>query len=128
MEDKQEAEQLLKCAVDNDAADRRLAAHLGILYAMQILGLDNFGSDVTAIVSGPERGQARQRTTREVENSSSPAVLAGAATAIPNLSIRASRGQPVDRELFQFSVKLIEKARGLAPSDAAFRGPMPMIE
>jgi len=128
VEDKQEAEQLLKHAVENDASDQRLAANLGFLYAMQILGLDNFAGDVTAIMSQPEREQARTRATSELEYSSNAAVLAGAATAIPNLSIRASRGREVDPELFQFASRLMTKARSLAPSDVAFRGPMPMIQ
>ena len=128
VEDKQEAEQVLKRAVQNDTANQHLAANLGFIYAMQILGLDNFAADVTAAIPESEREQARTRATSELGNSSNPAVLAGAATAIPNLSIRASRGQAVDPELFQFASRLMARARTLAPSDEAFRGPMPMIE
>ncbi len=128
VEDKQDAEEILKRAVDRDGRNQRLAANLGFLYAMQILGLDNFAGDITAAIPATEREQARTRATSDLENSSNPAVLAGAATAIPNLSIRASRGRPVDPELFQFASRLMAKARSLAPSDEAFRGPMPMIQ
>ena len=95
---------------------------------MQILGLDNFGGDVTRAVSAAEREEARRRAAGELENSSNALVLAGAATAIPNLSMRASRGRPVDPELFQLSSRLMAKARAMAPSDEALRGPMPLIE
>ena len=128
VEDKQEAEQLLRRAVESDPVNGRLAANLGFLYAMQILALDNLGGDITRPVPPAEREEARRRAMSELENCTNALVLAGAATAIPNLAMRASRGRPVDPELFQFSSRLMAKARSLAPSDEALRGPMPLIE
>lgn len=127
VEDKQQAEDLLKRAVERNTGDQRLAANLGFLYGMQILGLDGFAVDFAPDTS-PARADAKQRAITELESSSNPAVLAGAATAIPNLAIRASRGTQVDPELFQLSAKLMAKARTLGPNDEAFRGPMPMIQ
>ncbi len=127
VENKQEAEQLLRRAVESSPDDRRLAANLGFLYAMQVLGLDSFGG-VTSDAPAAEREDARRRAESELESSSNALVLAGAATAIPNLSVRASRGRPVDPELFQLSSRLMAKARVMAPSDEALRGPMPLIE
>lgn len=127
VEDKREAEDLLRRAVEREPGNQRVAANLGFLYAMQILGLDGFALEVAATVSS-ERADARQRATTELENSSNAAVLAGGATAIPNLAMRASRGTQVDPELFQLSSKLMAKARTLTPNDDALRGPMPMIE
>jgi TonB family protein len=129
VEDKQDAEQLLRRAVDGDPGNQRLGANLGFLYGMDVLGLDSASGEIAATIPAAEREQARQRATGELENSANPAVLAGAATAIPNLAMRASAGRPVDPQLFEFASKLMAKARTLAPpSDEAFRGPMPMIQ
>ena len=128
VENKQEAEDLLRRAVESEPAERRLAANLGFLYAMQILGLDNFGGDLTSAAPAAEREEARTRAVSALENGSNALVLAGAATAIPNLAMRASRGRPVDPELFQFASRLMTKARSMAPSEEALRGPMPLIE
>lgn len=127
VEEKQQAEDLMRRAVEREPGNQRIAANLGFLYGMQILGLDGFAVDFAPDTS-PARADAKQRAITELESSSNAAVLAGAATAIPNLAIRASRGTQVDPELFQLSSKLMAKARTLAPNDEAFRGPMPMIQ
>lgn len=127
VEDKQEAEEFLRRAWERQPGNQRLAANLGFLYGMQILGLDGWGGGLTD--SPPaERAEAKRRAIAELENSSNAAVIAGAATAIPNLAMQASRGAEVDPELFELSSRLMARARALAPNDEALRGPMPMID
>lgn len=110
-ENKQESEQLLKRAVDAAPSNRRLATYLGFLYATQV-------------VAGQERGRA----VSELENHPNALVLAAAATALPNLAMRSSGGQPVDPEILQLSSMLMVKARALAPSEEALRGPFVLID
>jgi hypothetical protein len=127
VEDKLQAADFLRRAGERQPDTQRIAANLGFMYGMQILGLDRWAVDFDGSPSA-ERSQAKQRAITELDNSSNPAVIAGAATAIPNLAMRASRGGQVDPELFQLSSRLMAKARTLAPSDAGLQGPMPMIE
>lgn len=128
VEDKGAAVDLLKRTLEADPGNQRVAANLGFLYAMEILGLDSFSGEIAATIPSAERAAAVEQAKTELENSSNAAILAGAATAIPNLAMRASRGQAVDPELFQLSSRLMARARSLAASDETFRGPMPMIQ
>jgi TonB family protein len=128
VEDKGGAVGLLKRALEADPGNQRVAANLGFLYAMEILGLDSFSGEVAAPMPPAERTAAVEQAKTDLETCSRAAILAGAATAIPNLAMHARRGQAVDPELFELSSRLMARARSLAPSDEAFRGPMPMIQ
>lgn len=126
-EDKAQAESELRLAMAKNPEDRRLAANLGFLYALELLGLDSMRGDSSAEVSAADRERVAGQARRELEAQTNPAVLAGAGAAIPNLAMRATVGGPVDPELFQFATNLNQRARKLAPNDAELSGPMPMI-
>jgi len=147
VEHKAEAEEQLKHGIAGNPRNHRIAANLGFLYAMGILGMHDFAGNipigeseaaravsvqrVTRIPIGESdaaRAETVQRVTRELESCSNAAVLAGAATALQNLAIRASRGAQVNPEVVEFAAKLMARARALEPVDEAFRGPMPMIQ
>ncbi len=105
-EDQEDAERVLRRALDADPQNREIAANLGFLYAMEILA-----------------GHA----TTELEQSSNAIVLAAAGTALPNLAVRASAGRVVDEKIFDLASQLSVRARKLAPDDPDIQGPMPLI-
>ncbi|MEX2264046.1 MAG: energy transducer TonB [Bryobacteraceae bacterium] len=128
VENKDQAEELLKRALAVAPNERAIAANLGFLYALEILGLDSFRGIAAPSESPAARAALAQRARGALEVASNAAVLAAAATAIPNLAMRATMGRPVDPELFQLSSRLMTRAREMEPADDAFRGPMPLIE
>lgn len=107
VEDKQDAEDVLRRALDADPQNREVAANLGFLYAKEILA-----------------GHA----ATELEQSSNAIVLAAAGTALPNLAMRASSGRVVDEKIFDLASQLSARARKLAPDDPDIQGPMPLIK
>jgi tetratricopeptide (TPR) repeat protein len=111
VEDQDDAEELLRRALDADPANRELAANLGFLYAKEILG-----SDLAA--------HARE----QLEQSSNPVVLAAAGTALPNLAVKANGARIVDPKIFDLASELSDRARQLAPDDSDIQGPMPLIK
>ncbi len=110
-EDPDDAEQVLRRALDADPQNREIAANLGFLYAKEILGRD-----------------LAAHATAELEQSSNAIVLAAAGTALPNLAVRASAGRVVDEKIFALANELSDRARKLAPDDPDIRGPMPVIK
>jgi TonB family protein len=110
-EDPDDAEQVLRRAMDADPQNRKIAANLGFLYAKEILET-NLAAHATA----------------ELEQSSNAIVLAAAGTALPNLAVRGSAGRVVDEKLFDLASELSARARRLAPDDADIQGPMPLIK
>jgi hypothetical protein len=111
VEDQDDAEEVLRRALDADPANRELAANLGFLYAKEILG-----SDLSA--------HARE----QLEQSSNPTVLAAAGTALPNLAVKANGARIVDPKIFDLASGLSDRARQLAPDDLDIQGPMPLIK
>ena len=111
VEDKDDAESMLKRGVATNPDNRSIAADLGFLYAMEILG-----------------GDLRAHAEAELDITSNPFVLAAAGTAIPNMAVKASLDRPIDEKLFDYANTLQAKARQLAPQDKDINGPMPMIE
>lgn len=109
-EDQNDAEQVLRRATDADPANREMAANLGFLYAMEILG-PNLAA----------------HAIEELEQSSNATVLAAAGTALPNLAVHAGGGRQVDQKIFDLASELSARARQLAPEDADIQGPMPLI-
>ena len=106
-EDPDDAERVLRRAVDADPENREIAANLGFLYAMEILA-----------------GHA----ATELEQSSNAIVLAAAGTALPNLADDArARAASVDQKIFDLASELSARARKLAPDDPDIQGPMPLI-
>jgi TonB family protein len=110
-EDQEDAEQVLRRAMDADPQNREIAANLGFLYAKEILGRD-----------------LAAHATAELEQSSNAIVLAAAGTALPNLAVRASAGRVVDEKIFDLASELSARARRLAPDDSDLQGPMPLIQ
>lgn len=110
VEDPNDAEQVLKSAVDADPANREVTANLGFLYAKEILA-----SDLAA------------HAAADLEQSSNAIVLAAAGTALPNLAMQASAGRVVDHGVFELADQLAARARQLAPEDRDIQGPMPFI-
>src|ERR1700722_11780102 len=106
-EDPEDAEQVLRRALNADPENREIAANLGFLYATQILA---------------------GHTTAELDQSSNAIVLAAAGTALPNLAMRASAGRVVDQKIFDLARELSDRARKLAPDDPDIQGPMPLIK
>ncbi len=112
VDDKDDAEDVLRRGTAADPENREIAANLGFLYAMEILG------------NGPDlAGHA----TAELERSSNAIVLAAAGTALPNLAVHASGGRIVDQKIFDLAAELSARARQLAPDDKDIQGPMPLI-
>ncbi len=110
-EDQDDAEQVLRRAVNADPDNRELAANLGFLYAKEILG--------SALVA---------HATEELEQSSNAIVLAAAGTALPNLAVRIGGAGVADQKIFDLASELSARARQLAPDDADIQGPMPLIK
>lgn len=123
VEDKAEAEDLLRNSLAADTENREITANLGFLYAMEMLGLDSLRLGAKPSAVDPKLA-AHARA--ELENSSNAFVLAGAGTAIPNLAGKALPGM-ADPALFEFASTLSARARQLAPSDRDIQGPMPLI-
>ncbi|MGA2880692.1 MAG: energy transducer TonB [Bryobacteraceae bacterium] len=113
VEDRDDAEQVLRRAMAADAGNREMAANLGFLYAMEILGND------------PDLVQHAQN---ELEQSFNAIVLAAAGTALPNLAVHGSGGRIVDEKIFDLANGLSARARQLAPDDPDIQGPMPLIK
>jgi TonB family protein len=105
-EDQEDAERVLRRALDADPQNREIAASLGFLYAIEILA-----------------GHA----ATELEQSSNAVVLAAAGTALPNLAVHGSAGRVVDKKIFDLASELSARARKLAPDDPDIQGPMPLI-
>ncbi len=121
VEDKNDAEDVLKKALAADPENREIAANLGFLYAIEILGLDSLALGTKP--SGVDSALAAHATAA-LERSSNPIVLAGAGTAIPNLAVKANADTP---QLFELASTLSARARQLAPGDQDIQGPMPLI-
>ncbi len=113
MEDKEDAERVLRRAVDAEPANREIAANLGFLYAMEILGKAPY-------LAG--------HASAELEQSSNAIVLAAAGTALPNLAVRVSGVRVVDQKIFDLARDLSARAGQLAPDDPDIQGPMPLIK
>lgn len=102
-EDADQAERVLRRAVDADPDNRELAANLGFLYAREILA---------------------GHPSTELEQSTNAVVLAAAGTALPNL---AKSLYPINATMFDLAGALSARARQLAPDDPDIQGPMPFI-
>lgn len=110
-EDQDDAERVLRRAMDDDADDREIAANLGFLYAMEILAPD-----------------LADHAAAELEQTSKAIVLAAAGTALPNLAVRVGGGRVVDQKIFDLASQLSARARQLAPNDTDIQGPMPLVK
>lgn len=115
MEDKDDAETVLRRAMDAQPEDREIAANLGFLYAKELLGPDP--SD-----------HAAEHAKDELEQSSNAIVLSAAGMALANLSKSAGGAQAMDRRIFNLASELATRARQLAPDDKDVQGPMAMIK
>jgi hypothetical protein len=113
MEDKDDAERVLRRGMDAEPENREIAANLGFLYAMEILGNE---PDLASHASG------------ELEQSSNAVVLAGAGTALPNLAVRVNGARMVDHKIFDLARELSARATQLAPGDPDIQGPIPLIK
>src|ERR1700733_13119077 len=111
VEDQDDAEQVLRRAVEADPGNREIAANLGFLYAVEILG-----------------PTLAAHATAELEQSSNAIVLAAAGTALPNLAVKTGGGRVVDQKIFDLASELSARASQLAPDDADIQGPMPLIK
>jgi hypothetical protein len=124
VEDKNDAETVLQKAIAADPENREIAANLGFLYAMEILGLDSLAAGTKS--SGAEPGMVAHANAA-LADTSNAFVLAGAGTAIPNLAMAATPASLPDPQLFDLASNLSAKARQLAPGDQDIQGPMPLI-
>ena len=123
----EDAEQLLRRGVDREPANKRIAANLGFLYAMDILGMA--GPDGHPIKRAAEEHQRLSERARiELDRSRNVFVLAGAGTALPNLFPRTEQARnPNDRSAFELAAALMARARELGPQEPELHGPMPLI-
>ena len=123
----EDAEQFLSRAVDRNPGNRRVAANLGFLYAMDILGISS--PQGRAGRPAEERQRLLQRSRLELERTRNVFVLAGAGTALPNLFPRTeqARNPDGDRSVFELASALMARARELSPSEAELAGPMPLV-
>jgi TonB family protein len=111
VEDKDDAEQVLRRGIATEPENREIAANLGFLYAMETLEPD-----------------LADHATAELEQSSNAIVLAAARTALPNLAKVASGVHLMDRKVFDLASDLSARARQIAPDDPDIQGPMPLIK
>jgi TonB family protein len=123
-----DAEQMLSRALDQDPANRRIAANLGFLYALDILGLSS-PDGTQGLRTGAERQRLQERARAELERSRNVFVLAGAGTALPNLLPRTpeARVPSGGQSVFELASRLMARARELGPNQPELRGPMPLI-
>lgn len=123
-----DAEQMLSQVVDREPANRRIAANLGFLYALDILGV---ASPVgrPARPSDAERVRLGERARIELERSRNVFVLAGAGTALPNLFPHTEQARTPNGGdgIFKLASALMARARELGPEQAELQGPMPLI-
>jgi TonB family protein len=120
VEDKDDAERALQRALDAAPDNREIAARLGFLYAMEILGVDSMVRGARPSGQPPDLAP---HAIAELERTSNPFVLAAAGTALPNLAIPGG-----DPKIFEIASGLSARARELAPADDPdLSGPMPMI-
>jgi TonB family protein len=125
VEDPDDAERVLARALETDPENRELAANLGFLYAMQLLGLDSMAPGARPVVIGRDHPQ---HAMAELERSNNAVVLAAAGTALPNLSKGVGGLDSINQTMFDFASELSARARRLAPDDRDIQGPMPLIE
>jgi hypothetical protein len=124
VENKGDAEDVLRRGMAVNPENREIAAGLGFLYAMEILGLDSLVRGTQPTGHGPDLGD---HARAELDQSSNAWVLAAAGTALPNLAIAATAGRLADPKIFDLASKLSSQARQIAPADPDIQGPMPMI-
>jgi hypothetical protein len=129
VEDKSDAEDVLRRGMAVNPENQEIPANLGFLYAMEILGLDSLVRGAQPSGHGPDlkENALKDHALAELDLTSNAYVLAAAGTALPNLAIAATAGSPVDQSIFDLASKLSSKARQLAPADPDIQGPMPMI-
>lgn len=122
VEDPDDAELVLRRAMEDDPENREIAANLGFFYAMEIKGVD-----LLLRGRGPSSiGRDRPlHATRELDQSSNAVVLAAAATALSNL---AKDVDAVNGTMLDLAGELSARARQLAPDDPDIQGPMPLIK
>ncbi len=124
----EDAEQLLSRVVDRDPANKRIAANLGFLYAMDILGMTSPDGGPAKRAAG-EQERLRENARFALDRSRNVFVLAGAGTALPNLFPRTEQARnPNDRSAFEMASSLMARARELSPQEPEFQGPMPLIQ
>jgi TonB family protein len=124
VENKSDAEDVLRRGMAVNPENGEIAAALGFLYAMEILGLDSLVRGTQPTGHGPDlSGHA----LAELDQTSNAWVLAAAGTALPNLAIAATAGRLADPKIFDLASTLSSKARQIAPADPDIQGPMPMI-
>jgi len=125
VEDKDEAKSVLERASVGEPA--RKSAHLGFLYALDVLSLDNMTADLKAPLDQAERTRLKEDASRALDVSSDPIMLAAATMALRNLVMRATPAGPPDEAVFQRASALMERARTLAPHEPLLDGPMPLV-
>jgi TonB family protein len=117
----EDAVQLLNRAVDREPTNKKIAANLGFLYALDLLGM-------TVRRSPEEYQRLREQARIELDRNRNAFVLAGAGVALPNLFPRTEQARnPNDRSAFDLASSLMARARELSPQEAEFRSPMPLI-
>ena len=123
-----EAEQMLSRVVEQDPANRRVAAHLGFLYALDILGISS-PADQPGLRTDSERQRLQERARDELERTRNVFVLAGAGTALPNLFPRTPRALDPNggQSVFDLATTLMARAREIGPNEPELHGPMPLI-
>jgi TonB family protein len=125
VEDADDAEQVLGRAMEAEPENREIAANLGFLYAMELLGLDSLSRDAKPTIIGREQPN---RALAALEQSSNAVVLAAAGTALPNLSKSIGSVDAINQTMFDLANELSTQARQLAPDDHDIQGPMPLIQ
>ncbi len=110
VEDQDDAEQVLRRAIDADPENPQVAASLGFFYAREILG------------HAPDLAS---KARAELEESSNATVLAGAGTALPNMM---GHGGVVNEKLFEVANELMDRARKLAPDDSDIQDPLALTK
>jgi TonB family protein len=123
-----EAEQMLDHVLSQDPANRRVGAHLGFLYALDILGISSPAGQ-PALRPDSEGQRLQERARAELDRTRNVFVLAGAGTALPNLFPRTPRALDPNggQSAFELGARLMARARELGPNEPELHGPMPLI-
>ncbi len=125
----QDAEELLTRMVNQEPTNRSIAANLGFLYAMDILGITSpVGHSRLRPLS--EQSALREHARSELDRTSNVFVLMGAGSALPNLfpTTEQARNPNGDQTVFELAASFVRRAREISPQEPEFIGPMPLIQ
>ncbi|HWE52735.1 MAG TPA: energy transducer TonB [Bryobacteraceae bacterium] len=123
IEDKPQAENLYTGAVAARPDDVEVVARLGFFYAAGLVGADTMDGRVLMTRPPAVDSNWTDHCRAQLDSSTNPHVLTGAAIALPNLAMRRTGGGPAYEAWVKYSEELRTRAAAL---DRGPAGPRPM--